>query len=99
MRTQEYMAVICIADLAERYIITPAKQFKVNDILDGMTTVPITKAQQIVAKSDVDDIVFSECTEVAFWCTLILLVLQTGIYFAVNISYRRAAFQKVYENV
>ena len=31
-----------------------------------MTTVPITKAQQIVAKSDVNDIVFSERAEVCF---------------------------------
>ena len=29
-----------------------------------MTAVPITKAQQIIAKADVNDIVFSECTEV-----------------------------------
>ena len=31
-----------------------------------MTAVPITETQQIVAKSDVNDIVFSECTEVGF---------------------------------
>ena len=36
---------------------------------------------------------------IAFWCTVVLFVLQTGIYFAVNTSYRRAVFQKVYENV
>ena len=53
-----------IANLANRYIIAPAKQFKVNNILDGVTAVPITKAQQIIAKADVNDIVFSECTEV-----------------------------------
>lgn len=34
---------------------------------------------------------------VAFWCTVILLALQTAIYFAVNISYQRAVFRKVYE--
>ena len=55
-----------VADLANCYIIATAKQFKVNDILDGVTAVPITEAQQIVAKSDVNDIVFSECTEVGF---------------------------------
>ena len=53
-----------IANLANRYIIAPAKQFKVNNILDGVTAVLITKAQQIIAKADVNDIVFSECTEV-----------------------------------
>ena len=40
-----------VANLANRYIITPAKQFKVNDILDGVAAVPITEAQQIIAKA------------------------------------------------
>jgi len=52
------------ADLADRYIITPAKQFKVNDIFDGMTAVAITEAQQIIAKADVNNIVFSQRAEV-----------------------------------
>ena len=42
----------------------PAKQFKVNDIFDGMTAVAITEAQQIIAKADVNNIVFSQRAEV-----------------------------------
>lgn len=55
-----------IADFANRYIITTAKQFKIKDVLDGMDAITITKTQQIIAKSDVNDIVFSECTKVGF---------------------------------
>lgn len=55
-----------IAYFANRYIIATAKQFKINDILDGMATVTIAEIQQIIAKSDVNNIVFSECTEVGF---------------------------------
>lgn len=35
---------------------------------------------------------------VAFWCTVVLLILQTGIYFAINASYRKAVFQRVYQD-
>ena len=52
-----------IADFADRYIIAAAKQFKVNDILNGMTAVTIAETQQIIAKSDVDDIILSERAE------------------------------------
>lgn len=34
----------------------------------------------------------------AFWCTVVLLVLQTGIYFGINASYRKAVFRKVYQD-
>lgn len=35
---------------------------------------------------------------VAFWCTVVLLVLQTGIYFGIDASYRKAVFRKVYQD-
>lgn len=35
---------------------------------------------------------------VAFWCTVVLLVLQTGIYFGINASYRKAVFKRVYQD-
>lgn len=35
---------------------------------------------------------------VAFWCTVVLLVLQTGIYFWIDASYRKAVFRKVYQD-
>lgn len=35
---------------------------------------------------------------VAFWCTIALLILQTGIYFGINASYRKAVFYKVYSD-
>lgn len=35
---------------------------------------------------------------VAFWCTVVLLVLQTGIYFGINVSYRKAVFKRVYQD-
>ena len=35
---------------------------------------------------------------VAFWCTVVLLILQTGIYFGINASYRKAVFRKVYSD-
>lgn len=34
----------------------------------------------------------------AFWCTVVLLVMETGIFFGINTAYRRAIFRKVYEN-
>lgn len=34
----------------------------------------------------------------AFWCTVVLLVLQTGNYFGINASYRKAVFRKVYQD-
>lgn len=35
---------------------------------------------------------------VAFGCTVVLLILQTGIYFGINTSYRKAVFRKVYSD-
>lgn len=35
---------------------------------------------------------------VAFWCTVVLLILQTGIYFGINASYQKAVFRKVYSD-
>ncbi len=55
-----------VAYFTDRYIIAAAKQFKVNDILNGMAAVTIAETQQIIAKSDVDDIILSKCAEVGF---------------------------------
>lgn len=35
---------------------------------------------------------------VAFGCTVVLLILQTGIYLGINTSYRKAVFRKVYSD-
>lgn len=35
---------------------------------------------------------------IAFWCTVVLLILQLGIYFGIDASYRRAVFRKVYQD-
>lgn len=34
---------------------------------------------------------------VAFWCTIILIALQTGIYIWINTTYRKSVFRKIYE--
>ena len=55
-------AVWALHDYGFRVVISS----RFADIFYGNTAVPITETQQIVAKSDVNDIVFSECTEVGF---------------------------------
>lgn len=35
---------------------------------------------------------------IAFWCTVVLIILQTVIYFGISGSYRKAVFRKVYQN-
>ncbi len=49
-----------------RYVVSSPEQFKIDDIFDCMTAVTISKPQQIVSQSYIDNIVLPERAEIFF---------------------------------
>ena len=49
-----------VVHLTDGHIVSPAEQFKVNDVLDDVSGIHVPETQQIVAQTDVHNIIFAQ---------------------------------------